>query len=43
MIMEGQKLVKKEDLIYGISITDACIDIDETKTLICRTWIQLTI
>ena len=38
-----QKLVKKEDLIYGISITDACIDIDETKTLICRTWIQLTI
>jgi len=34
-LMEGnQKLLKKEDLQFGKSITDACIDIETTKELI---------
>ena len=34
-LKEGnQKLVKKEDLQFGRSITDACIDIETTKELI---------
>ena len=30
----NQKLSKKEDLQFGMSITDACIDIDTTKELL---------
>ena len=30
----NQKLLKKEDLQFGRSITDACIDIDTTKELL---------
>ena len=34
-LKEGnQKLTKREDLQYGRSITDACINIDTTKTLL---------
>ena len=34
-LKEGnQKLLKKEDLQFGRSITDACIDIKTTKELI---------
>ena len=34
-LKEGnQKLLKKEDLQFGKSITDACIDIETTKELI---------
>ena len=34
-LKEGnQKLVKRKDLKYGISITDACISIETTKTLL---------
>ncbi len=34
-LKEGnQKLTKREDLEYGRSITDACINIDSTKTLL---------
>ena len=34
-LKEGnQKLLKKEDLEYGRSITDACINIDTTKNLL---------
>ena len=30
----NQKLLKKEDLQFGRSITDACIDIETTKELL---------
>ena len=34
-LKEGnQKLLKKEDLEFGRSITDACIDIETTKELL---------
>ena len=34
-LKEGnQKLTKREDLEYGKSITDACINIDTTKNLL---------
>ncbi len=34
-LKEGkQKLVKKENLQFGRSITDACIDIETTKELL---------
>ena len=34
-LKEGnQKLLKKEDLEFGRSITDACIDIETTKDLL---------
>ena len=34
-LKEGnQKLLKKEDLQFGRSITDACIDIETTKELL---------
>ena len=34
-LMEGnQKLVKKENLQFGRSITDACIDIETTRELL---------
>ena len=34
-LKEGnQKLLKKEDLQFGTSITDACIDIETTKELL---------
>ena len=34
-LKEGnQKLLKKEDLEFGRSITDACIDIEKTKELL---------
>ena len=34
-LIEGnQKLLKKEDLEFGRSITDACIDIETTKELL---------
>jgi len=32
--LTDQKLVKKEDLQFGRSITDACIDIETTKELL---------
>ena len=31
---KGYKLLKKEDLQFGRSITDACIDIETTKELL---------
>ena len=40
-INEGkQKLVfgKKEELKYGVSITDSCINIQETENLILQLW-----
>ena len=36
-IKEGnQKLVSKENLVYGQSITDACIDIKTTEFLLSK-------
>ena len=29
-----QNLIQKEDLIYGVSITDACIDWEETVIML---------
>lgn len=43
-INEGtQKLIlgEKEKLKYGVSITDACISIDETQSLLKHTFDQL--
>jgi len=43
-LVEGkQNLVKREDLLYGISITDSCINIQETDSLLeeARNNIQL--
>jgi len=34
LFFELQKLLKKEDLQFGRSITDACIDIETTKELL---------
>ena len=41
-LKEGnQKLLKKEDLDFGRSITDACIDIDTTKELLANLYDSL--
>ena len=41
-LKEGnQKLLKKEDLDFGRSITDACIDIDTTKELLANLYNSL--
>ena len=43
-LKEGnQKLLKKEDLQFGRSITDACIDIDTTKELLAILYNSLSL
>ena len=37
----NQKLVTKDKLIKGVSITDACIDIDTTRTIIINSYNKL--
>ncbi len=41
-LKEGnQKLLQREDLEFGRSITDACIDIDTTKELLATLYNSL--
>ena len=41
-LMEGkQNLLKREDLLYGVSITDSCIGIRETETLLLEAYTSL--
>ena len=41
-IKEGkQKLISKKDLIYGISITDGCINIEDTNKVLNKLYIYV--